>query len=240
MSHAFTPTVYIRLRKRATIPPGQTVTLGRVAQLLTEPDMERTLMELPLVKPSERDGNIVLIDMMHIVRTIRSVAPHIKIEYFGDPHVLIDIETKPKRPNRLALAVVWLLLFIGSGLAIMNFHEDVSMMEVHQRIYEMVTGEWVEHPYWLQIPYSLGLGAGMVLFFNQLFKKRFTEEPSPLEVELFTYQQSLNQYVITEEYQKMASVPSGTLTPGEDKGSAAESSAAPRPTEASQEEGRRP
>lgn len=203
MNAAFTPTVYIRLRKRASIAPGDTVTLGRVAQVLTEPDMERMLLDLPLAKPSERDGNMVLIDMMHIVKTIRGRVPHVKVEYFGDPHVLINIETKPKRPNRIALAIVWLLLFIGSGLAIMNFHEDVSMMEVHQRIYEMVTGERVEHPYWLQIPYSFGLGTGMVLFFNQLFKKRFNEEPSPLEVELFSYQQSLDNYVITEEYRKL-------------------------------------
>lgn len=203
MERAFTPTLYIRLRKRAAVAPGETVTLGRVAQLLADPDMERTLLELPLFKPAELDGNIVLIDMMHIVKTIRSVYPQLKVEYFGEPHVLVDVQTKPRPPNRVALAVVWLLLFVGSGLAIMNFHEDVSMMEVHQRLYEMITGRRSEHPYWLQIPYSFGLGAGMVLFFNQLFKKRFNEEPSPLEVEMFSYQESLNHYVITEEYKKM-------------------------------------
>ncbi|TMV51353.1 stage V sporulation protein AA [Paenibacillus mesophilus] len=203
MERTFTPTLYIRLRKRASIAPGQSITLGCVAQLLAEPEMERTLLDLPLFKPSEMDGNIVLIDMMHIVKTIRRVYPQLKVDYFGEPHVLVDVQTKPKPPNRIALAVVWVLLFVGSGLAIMNFHEDVSMMEVHQRIYEMITGRRSEHPYWLQIPYSIGLGAGMVIFFNQLFKKRFSEEPSPLEVEMFSYQESLNHYVITEEYKKM-------------------------------------
>ncbi|RKN84648.1 stage V sporulation protein AA [Paenibacillus ginsengarvi] len=207
MERTFTPTVYIRLRKRISIAVGETVTLGRIARLLTEPEMERELMELPLVKPTKKDGNIVLVDMMLIVRTIRTAYPDMKIEYFGEPHTLIDIDLKSRPPNRLALIVVWLLLFLGSGLAIMNFHEDVSMLEVHQRIYEMITGSRVEHPYWLQIPYSFGLGAGMVLFFNQLFKKRFTEEPSPLEVEMFSYQESLNHYVITEEYQKMLEAP---------------------------------
>jgi stage V sporulation protein AA len=36
-----------------------------------------------------------------------------------------------------------------------------------------------------------------------LFKKKFNEEPSPLEVEMFMYQESVNHYVITEEYRKM-------------------------------------
>ncbi|MFP3360102.1 stage V sporulation protein AA, partial [Planococcus sp. SIMBA_143] len=35
--------------------------------------------------------------------------------------------------------------------------------------------------------------------FNHLFKKRFNEEPSPLEVEMFNYQQDLDQYVIVHE-----------------------------------------
>lgn len=210
MDRRLAPILYIRLRKRVSAAPGHPVTLGKVAQLLTEPDMERTLVDLPLCTPTEKDGTVVLIDMLLIAGKVKSVYPDMQIEHFGEPHVLVDMETRRKPPNRLALAVVCLLLFIGSGLAIMNFHEDVSMMEVHQRLYEMITGRRQEHPYWLQIPYSLGLGAGMVLFFNQLFKKRFSEEPSPLEVEMFSYQESLNHYVITEEYKKMNRSGAGT------------------------------
>lgn len=203
VNRSFVPILYIRLRKRVTAVPGETVTLGKVAHLMTEPDIEKKLLELPLCKPSERDGHVVLIDMMQIVAAARTLYPRLQVEHFGEPHVLIDIRTKSKPPNRVALAAAWVLLFIGSGMAIMNFHEDVSMMEVHQRIYEMITGRRAEHPYWLQIPYSFGLGAGMVVFFNQLFKKRLSEEPSPLEVEMFSYQESLNHYVITEEYKKI-------------------------------------
>jgi stage V sporulation protein AA len=73
------------------------------------------------------------------------------------------------------------------------------MQQVHQRMYYMVTGETVKKPLLFQIPYSLGLGVGMILFFNHVFKKRNNEEPSPLEVEIFQYQQSLDQYVIMNE-----------------------------------------
>lgn len=73
------------------------------------------------------------------------------------------------------------------------------MQKVHQRIFEMLTGEKEEYPLWLQIPYSLGIGVGMILFFNHLFKKRLNEEPSPLELEMFNYQQSIDQYVIMNE-----------------------------------------
>lgn len=73
------------------------------------------------------------------------------------------------------------------------------MQLVHQKIYYMITGHYKEQPLLLQVPYSFGLGLGMILFFNHLFRKRLNEEPSPLEVEMFNYQQDLDQYVIVHE-----------------------------------------
>ncbi len=69
----------------------------------------------------------------------------------------------------------------------MNFHTDVSMKEVHIRIIELKQENERSIPLWFQIPYSLGIGLGMLVFFNHLFRKRFNEEPNPLEVELYMY-----------------------------------------------------
>ncbi|MMZ70306.1 hypothetical protein D1872_333160 [compost metagenome] len=42
----------------------------------------------------------------------------------------------------------------------------------------------------------------MIVFFNHLFKKKWNEEPTPLEVEMYLYQENLNQYVVAEEFKK--------------------------------------
>jgi stage V sporulation protein AA len=73
---------------------------------------------------------------------------------------------------------------------------------VHIRITELVTGGRSDHPLWFQIPYSFGLGVGMLVFFNHLFRKRFNEEPNPLEVELYMYEENVNAYVIADEMSK--------------------------------------
>jgi len=39
----------------------------------------------------------------------------------------------------------------------------------------------------------------MVIFFNHAFKKKFNEEPSPLEVEIFNYQQDIDHYILLNE-----------------------------------------
>jgi stage V sporulation protein AA len=201
-----TPTLYIRLRKRIRLSKHRPIRLGDVAQMIVDSSLENELKNLPVYMPQENDGTFVLVDMLRVVAAVKKQYPAVVIEHFGEPHTLVDLindKAKQKRPNLGLFLIMCVLLFIGSGLAIMNFHEDVSMPEVHRRIYELVTGRESDKPYLLQIPYSLGLGLGMVLFFNQWFKKKFSEEPSPLEVELYTYQESLNQYMITEEYQKM-------------------------------------
>ncbi|MGR4031360.1 stage V sporulation protein AA, partial [Bacillus sp. ZZQ-131] len=123
----------------------------------------------------------------------------VQINLLGSGQTLVEIIYEKKKAHPVFFGLVWLLLFIGAALAIIYFHEDVSMQQVHQRLYYMITGEFNAQPLLFQIPYSLGLGLGMVLFFNHVFQKRINEEPSPLEVEMFQYQQSLDQYVIVNE-----------------------------------------
>jgi len=198
------PTLYIRLRRVVRVRRGKSVLLGDIAQYIAPPELEQALRQLVIYRPSRMDGNRVLIDMLMVIGKLRTISERLQIEHFGDPHALLIVETGRGKPNLLLALLVWLLLFVGSGLTIMNFHADVSMLEVHRRIYEMLTGKAVERPLLLQIPYSIGIGVGMIVFFNHLFKKRFNEEPSPLEVEMYMYQESLNAYVIAEEYGKQA------------------------------------
>jgi len=203
MPSASVPSLYIRLRKKMQVRRGEPVYLGQIAQLLAEPEYEQKLQMPELYRPDEQDGSLVLIDMMLIVRKVKELYPSMQIELFGEPHALIEIQGRSKPPSPVLIVLVWLLLFVGSGLAIMNFHADVSMAEVHRHIYKLLTGKETEHPLLLQIPYLIGIGIGMMTFFNHLFKKKFNEEPSPLEVEMFMYQENLNHYIITDEYGKM-------------------------------------
>ena len=92
------------------------------------------------------DGNRVVIDLLQIVHAIREAEPEVIIEPFGDPQVLVIVADTPRKPALSRYFVTWLLLFFGSGLAIMNFHTDVSMKDVHIRITELVTGKRTEHP----------------------------------------------------------------------------------------------
>lgn len=191
--------LFLRLRKRLSVKPQAVITLGDICQIYWDGEREAALARMPVYRVRPEDGDLIIIDIMQVIRKIRTAYPEASLEIQGSTQIIVEVLNPRKRPKPVLVAAVWLLLFVGSGLAIMNFHTDVSMLQVHQRIHYLITGQASEQPLWLQIPYSIGIGLGMVLFFNHLFKKRITEEPSPLEVELFMYQQSLDQYYIQHE-----------------------------------------
>ncbi|MDK8192498.1 stage V sporulation protein AA [Paenibacillus sp. UMB7766-LJ446] len=204
MSLTPTPTVYVRLRSRIRIQRGRSVKLGDVAHLLTSPEeQERKLLELELLRPGPEDGNLILIDILQIIPQIRRVLPDVTVELIGSGHTLVEVVVGSGKPSKSLFILVWLLLFFGSALTIMNFHADVNMQEVQIRIVEMITGRRDEHPYLFQVAYSIGIGFGMAVFFNHLFKKKWNEEPTPLEVEMFLYQQNVDKYVVIEETERI-------------------------------------
>lgn len=192
-------TVYIRLRHRIQVHPNDVITIDKIALVVGDKELTEKLRQIFIHKIKPIDNNRVVIDVMHVIKEIHKFDHHIDVQTIGASQTIVEILYEKKKLSPLLFSVVWLLLFIGAGLAIMNFHEDVSMQQVHQRIYKIVTGKSNEQPLLLQIPYSLGLGLGMVLFFNHLFKKRINEEPSPLEVEIFNYQLDVDQYVAMNE-----------------------------------------
>jgi stage V sporulation protein AA len=193
--------VYVRLRKKVTARPGQILRLCDVAQVIAD-ESYTAVREIPVYEPDFKDGNLAVLDLIDVVRRIRSAFPGLDVRSIGPAQVIIELQTSRATPRLWWVTGVWLLLFVGSALAIMNFHADVSMREVHERIYYLMTRQRVHQPLVLQIPYSLGIGIGMLVFFNHLFKRRLNDEPSPLELEMYLYQENLDQYVIEHEKQK--------------------------------------
>lgn len=197
--------VYLRMHKRVQAKFGQQLIVEDVCQCLA-PANYQWLKKIPLKELTIESGNFHVIDLFEVCRIIQEQAPEIEIKHMGPVQTLIEVPLKTRIPKGILVVFVWLILFIGSGLAIMNFHTDVSMKQVHQRIYFLLTGQHVEYPLLLQVSYSLGIGLGMILFFNHVFRRRLNEEPSPMELEMFLYQETIDQYVIEKEKQKQREI----------------------------------
>ncbi|MFS0643902.1 stage V sporulation protein AA [Siminovitchia sp. 179-K 8D1 HS] len=195
--------IYIQMRHRVEIKENRTIRLGDIAGIIAPEHMLQTLNELELHVKTGGENKFIVIDALTVIEKIGRQFPKIEIQTVGPEETIIEFVKKSKTNFPLFIAV-WLLLFVGSGLTIMNFHEETSMQALHQKLYWMLTGTKNDRPYLLQIPYSIGLGIGMILFFNHLFKKRINEEPSPLEIEMFNYQQDMDKFVVLHKKKESA------------------------------------
>ncbi|PSL43304.1 stage V sporulation protein AA [Salsuginibacillus halophilus] len=189
-------TVFLQLRPRLEIDPQDVHVFVKDIAKIEAPAPDKEAIEALEVDADFQTGRPVVVDVIQLVRLIRMHELADDVQVSGAAHCVILREPRVKKENYGLFVFVWLLLFIGSALAIMNFHEDVSMASVHQKMYFALTGKEAEEPLLLQFPYSLGLGAGMILFFNHVFKKRINDEPSPIEIEMFNYQDDIDRFVV--------------------------------------------
>ncbi|MBR7553306.1 stage V sporulation protein AA [Allobacillus sp. GCM10007491] len=191
--------IYIKLKHHKTVQMNEKVYLRDIAWIQADEEVKRKLEQLFVSEVKKEDLTYKVLDIFTIIEKLRKIYPEYEIETIGPAQTILKLQKKHSKIFPLYVVFIWCLLFIGSAMAIVNFHYDVSMEEVQERIHYMITGEKGRSILWLQIPYSLGLGFGMILFFNHIFKKKLNEEPSPLDIEMHNYDEDIRRYVTYHE-----------------------------------------
>lgn len=77
----------------------------------------------------------------------------------------------------------------------MAFHNDIDLVDLFAQIYEQVIGYAPEHIGGLEIGYSTGLAAGILVFFNHFSLKKRENDPTPLQVEMSKYEQDIEDTI---------------------------------------------
>ncbi|RKD34705.1 stage V sporulation protein AA [Thermohalobacter berrensis] len=194
--------VFLQLEPKIKAKPGQFLTLKDLATVYClDTSLQKKLQDIKIYRTPKKSKTVV-VSVLDIIEKIKKNNSGVDIVVFGNPEILVDIGYSDIKGNityYLRILAVCIVLFIGAGLTIINFHEDVDMESAHKNIYYLVTGEKNEKPYIIQIPYSIGIGLGMATFFNHIFRKRWKKEPSPLEVEMYLYNKNLDNYILDNE-----------------------------------------
>ncbi|SCY92251.1 stage V sporulation protein AA [Alkaliphilus peptidifermentans DSM 18978] len=195
--------IYIQTKGKVMVDRKKPVYLKELVEVYSEKDIEEEVDNLKYEDKILNKDKANIISVLSIIKLIRNRFPEATVTVLGDPEILLSFKTAEEGKDKykiLRLTIVTLLLFVGSITAIINFHSDVDMKQAHKTIYRIITGETNESPLLLQIPYSLGIGAGMSVFFNHVFKKRINTEPSPLEVEMYLYQQNMDDFIKNNDH----------------------------------------
>lgn len=137
--------------------------------------------------------------VMEVIDCIRKEFPNLEINNLGESDFIITYEKKTQFSETLAwgkTAAVCVLSFFGAGFSIMTFNNDVNIPRLFGQIYELFTGQTSDGFTVLEITYSLGIGLGIILFFNHFAGKKLTKDPTPLEVQMRTYEDDINNTII--------------------------------------------
>lgn len=171
--------------------------VGDVAQLFMEDTSVAPFLDavLGVVQPGWR-----VIRPVQVVQTLVQVLPEgTSIQMIGEQKCMVQgiPATREKHPfARLGAVVIGMLLFFGGALTLMNFHADVDMPRVHALISTLITGNENAGALWISIPYSIGIGLG-VIFFTGFGKKR--SNPNFFELEEQEYRDKVEKYLQKNE-----------------------------------------
>lgn len=162
----------------------------------------KTLRVLRVQPKKEKEKNRYVVSILKIIEIIHGEYPNLEIQNMGEPDIIVTYESQ-KTPNSFVhwaktIAVV-IITFFGAAFSIMAFNNDVDTTKLFAQIYEQVTGTASDGFTVLEVTYCVGVIIGILVFFNHFGKKRFSVDPTPMEVEMRTYENDI-QTTLVETY----------------------------------------
>lgn len=149
----------------------------------------------------KRPGRYVL-SAMDLIREIQKKEPDLEITHIGEPSFIITYQTKPNTSTAWCwckVIFVCLASFFGAAFSIMTFNNDVNVPALFQQITAQVTGQDGSSFPALAISYSVGIGLGVLFFFNHFGHIKLTEDPTPMQVQMRLYENDVNTTIIEDQ-----------------------------------------
>lgn len=140
-----------------------------------------------------------VISALKLVELMEDVCPDISVQVLGEADVLVEwisVERHKGWQQWLKAALVCLVSFFGTAFTIMAYHNDVGINDVFTEVYKMVMNREPQGLNILEISYSVGLAAGIILFFNHVGGRRLTKDPTPIEVAMRNYEEDVDKALI--------------------------------------------
>ena len=161
------------------------------------------IKSIKLVKFSEqgKKQQRIVVSVLKIIACIHEQYPNLDIQNLGETDIILTYENQNTPGNVVHLlktAVVVVLVFCGSAFSIMAFHNDVSITRLFSQIYLALTGVESDGYTILEVSYSIGIIIGILGFFNHFGKKRFTVDPTPLEVQMRLYENDIQTTLVED------------------------------------------
>ncbi|MCT4596795.1 MAG: stage V sporulation protein AA [Vallitalea sp.] len=196
--------IYIKANKKAIIIGKKDVLISDIADVEGKKDIINEIKNIKVltINHNRNKKNNYLLSILQVIDKIQDKYEDIVIHNVGEEDIIVSYQPQSKQTkskdviNILKVIFVCLILFAGGGIAIMTFHTDAAVPDVFVRLYSLFLGKENENPILIEIPYSIGLAVGIIVFFNHFSSKRLTDDPTPIEVEMRLYERDVEDCII--------------------------------------------
>lgn len=193
-------TLYIKIDQNVLVHKPNVVLKDIASLTCTNTDIVHKLKTMkvhtfhhPVGKKQEKQ-QIEVFSILKIIEDIGKEYPSLDIQNLGEKDFVLEYVPKeePKWLGITKAAVICILVFFGSAFTIMTFNNDVGVADVFQKFYAQVMGRKSSGFTTLEVGYCIGLGLGILIFFNHIGRKKVTHDPTPMQVQMRKYEQDVD------------------------------------------------
>lgn len=180
----------------------QNVTLGDILEIeYSDSAVLAKVKTLRILKIREEKEQRFVISVLKIISCIHEQYPRIEVQNLGEEDIIVTYENQKTPPvfwHIIKTIFVAAVIFCGAAFSIMAFNNDVSVTQLFGQIYQMVMGKESNGFTVLEVTYSMGMAIGILIFFNHFGKKRFTVDPTPMEVQMRLYENDIQTTLVED------------------------------------------
>ncbi len=208
-------TLYLKIEKN-TIVTDRHVKLSDIAKLeCADPAIPRQLKQKKIytfqdaIDVRKQKNQMQVFSVLKIIELIHEEYPNVDISNEGESDFIVEYipyPVKPKWINAIKTALLCVVVFFGSAFTIMAFNNDIGVNQVFSKFYLQVMGSGPGGVSELEVSYCIGLGLGIVIFFNHVGRKKITPDPTPIQVEMRKYETDIDTTFIENAGRKGHSV----------------------------------
>ena len=191
--------LYLKIGKNTQVNT-KDVRLGDIAEMeCANRDIVNRLKPLKLLQISDDKHNRRVVSVMKVMELILKECPSLQIDNIGETDFVITYRVKKDTPKwyvYLKVVLICAILFFGAAFSIMAFNEDAGVTDMFKKFYLLITGTESDGFTVIEFSYSLGLAVGIIVFYNHFGKAKLTKDPTPIEVEMRTYEDEINTVLV--------------------------------------------
>ena len=150
----------------------------------------------------EQNGQKKIISVLTVIDVLQKTSENdIYVCSIGADAAVLDLDFKdiqseknPLKNKKISelykVIPVMCITFVGSAFAIMAYNEDAQIGGVFELLTDVMGGGAIEFR-WMTAAYGVGIAVGVIVFFNHLGKRKLSDEPTPMEIEMAKYETDL-------------------------------------------------